>query len=116
MAEQLFYDHFCDYMAEGCPDATGDEDCLADYINNFLWHGGVDSCYGNFEIFLKAVALIVDAWHQDHTIIDSKKGPSGPNGSCQHRPEKVFSKGGHPIFNKDNFTAALYSWQRQGQH
>lgn len=106
-------DGFRCFMREECDTHFPEGSSLADYILEWLWQGGghgVGSCFGDFEIFLKTIPLIVDAWYRDPTILHY--GGSGlPDGPPFERYATSAFGGDdklHAIFDRDSFTAAVY--------
>lgn len=99
-------------FAESLPERAA----LADYIQAWLWaahccSNGAKDSFGDFEIFLKTVALIVDRWHLDPTILDF--GGDGKRSPFQRRAASAFGDDGptdapHAIFDRDNFTTATF--------
>jgi hypothetical protein len=78
-------------------------DLSADAFRSYIW---------DFEIFLKVIPLIVDEWHRDPTLIhfgglSEDLPPRERVASSAFGPDKVL----HPIFDRDNFIAAVYDWQ-----
>lgn len=107
-------DEFLNFMAVRSHYNAGSDASLAEYIHDWLWGDrGTFDCYGDFEIFLKVIPLIVDEWHRDPTILNFA-------GDSEHEPfeRRVTSAFGdddkfHDIFDRDNFTAAFFHWQQQ---
>lgn len=88
-----------------------EDSTLADYIDYWLWDGeGVFKCFGDYEIFLKTIPLIVDAWHRDPTILDYV---GETDKAFERRVTSFCDDFGdpHPIFSRDNFVAAAFHWQ-----
>jgi hypothetical protein len=105
-------DSFLTYMCEEYDQYVPDTYSLADYIHQWLWSGhGVDNCFGDFEIFLKVIPLIVDEWYRDPRILYFDVGDE--RGVIERRAATVFGDDTnllHDIFDRDNFTAAAYNW------
>lgn len=104
-------DDFRTYMWEECDEHFPEDSSLADYIKHWLWSGrGVDNCFGSFEIFLKVIPLIVDEWYRDPTLIHFGGSEKPAIEPFERQATTAF--GGdehlHAIFDRDNFTTAVY--------
>jgi hypothetical protein len=101
-------------MAEECSNNFREDSSLADYINYWLWNAdGAADCFGTFEIFLKVIPLIVDEWYRDPTILYFGGYPKEDIPPIEHRATSAFGgdSESHAIFDRDNFIAAVYTWQ-----
>lgn len=105
-------DDFISFMGEECARVLSSDSSLADHIDCWLWSGkGVIKCFGDFEVFLKVIPLIVDAWYKDPEILhfcgDSDTPP------FERHATSTFGSGHelHAIFDRDHFVAAAFIWQ-----
>lgn len=111
-------DDFCTFLQRECRHPFPKGSSLADYIEFWLagpYGRGAASCFGDFEIFLKTIPLIVDAWYRDPTILHYYGSGSPPyDAPLKHRATSAFGDDDkqHAIFDRDNFTAAVFIWQR----
>jgi hypothetical protein len=106
-------DSFLCYIAEECGKRFREDGSLADYIDYWLWDRGAADCYGDFEIFLKVIPLVVDEWYRNPAILHFGGSKIPEQSSFERRATSAF--GGNDeqsaIFDRDNFTAAWFDWK-----
>lgn len=107
-------DGFLTFVTEEYTYDEGENASLADYIHTWLWNGhAAMNCFGDFEIFLKVIPLIVDEWYRDPAILDFAGCSERNIPPIVRRAMSAFGSGNdlHAIFDRDNFTAAVFNWQ-----
>jgi hypothetical protein len=105
---------FVTYMSEECVETFPVGTCLADLIAHWVWSGrGVLNCFGDFEILLKTIPLIVDEWYQHPGILHFGGSDEPAVEPFERHVTSAFgaNNGPHPIFNRDHFVAAAFIWQ-----
>jgi len=95
---------------------SGSHDCLLDFVDAWIWSGpGTDHCFGDFQIYLITIAIIIDEWHKTPDLLDFRGDPKigQPDEVIERRVSSVF-KGvnrQHSALDPYNFAAAAYNWQ-----
>ena len=103
---------FIEFIRGDCSEVFPENSSLADLIEYWVWQGnGVLKCFGDFEILLKTIPLIVDEWHRNPAILHHYGNAKVP--AFERHVTSAFGSDDvpHAVFSRDHFVAAVYIQQ-----